>query len=60
VQARGALWTVSFWLRLTAGVVLLCTAPLAALLFAFGWLLAHYKALKPKKHTRPFPLRRHR
>lgn len=59
-DARGALWTLSLWLRLLAGAVLLAKMPAAALLFAAGWGISRLQAMKPKKHVRSLPYRRHR
>lgn len=59
-DARGALWTLSLWLRLLAGAFLLAKLPTAALLFAAGWGLSRWQGMKPKKHARPLPYRRHR
>ena len=59
-EARGTLWAVSFWLRVLPAAYLLFEQPLPVLMFAAGWGLSAYKGMKPKKHTRPLPYRRHR
>lgn len=60
VEARGELWAISLWLRMVPAVYLLFEKPAPVLVFAAGWGLAKFKAMKPKKHARPIPLRRHR
>lgn len=59
-QVRGALWTLSLWMRVAAGAWLLFEYPLPVLVFGAGWGIAKLKSMKKKSHARPLPYRRHR
>ena len=59
-EVRGTLWTISLWLRVLPAAYLLFERPVPVLVFAAGWGIAKLKGMKPKKHTRPLPYRRHR
>jgi hypothetical protein len=58
-QAKGAIWTVAFWVFVACFVLLASRQLLAALLMVAAFLVMRWRS-KPKRLGRPLPYRRRR